>query len=234
MKTKILTIIAGFLILINPIYGQFSDSDVTIVVTGLSETYTKKFKENKSVLIKALNDSDLPTEIKPLKLEINYQNQKGYVKLTINFDVEKIYSTSSQYKSHGDQFRAFGKGISFFFQHQLMLCLSEYKFAVASEGYSVKKDLAAFESVLALKKSTGDIMNVYAYNRVGNGYEGMYPHYFYSNIDMKISGKEYSTECGNINNLNDMKMFFVKEVEGIDGQKTGAYYFCKFYNIPVY
>ncbi len=233
MKANFLTIVTGLMILFNSAYAQFTDSDVTLVVTGLSETYSKKFKENKSVFIEALNNSELPTEIKPLKLEVNFKNEQGFVKLTINFNVDKIYSDGSRYKSHGDQFRAFGKGISFYFQNQLMLCLSEYKFAVAREGYSVKTDLADFESVLTLKKSTGDIMNVYAYNRVGNGYGGMYPYYFYSNIDMKIAGKIYSTECGNLKTLNDMKMFFVEDLEGLDGQKTGAYYFCKFYNIPL-
>ncbi|MDS1031561.1 hypothetical protein RDV77_02850 [Porphyromonadaceae sp. NP-X] len=234
MKAKLLTIVTGLMILFNPVYAQFTDSDVTLVVTGLSETYSKKFKENKSVFIEALNNSELPTEIKPLKIEVNYKNEQGFVKLTINFNVDKIYSDGSRYKSHGDQFRAFGKGISFYFQNQLMLCLSEYKFAVEREGYSVKTDLADFESVLTLKKSTGDIMNVYAYNRVGNGYGGMYPYYFYSTIDMKIAGKTYSTECGNLKTLNDMKMFFVEDLEGLDGQKTGAYYFCKFFNISVY
>jgi hypothetical protein len=233
MKAKLLTIVTGLMILFNPAYAQFTDSDVTLVVTGLSETYSKKFKENKSVFIEALNNTELPTSIKPLRIEVNYKNEQGFVKLTINFSVDKIYSDGSQYKSHGDQFRAFGKGISFYFQNQLMLCLSEYKFAVAREGYSVKTDLADFESVLTLKKATGDIMNVYAYNRVGNGYGGMYPYYFYSTIDMKIAGKTYSTECGNLKTLNDMKMFFVEDLEGLDGQKTGAYYFCKFYNIPL-
>lgn len=232
MKTRILTIIAGLMILINPIYGQFVDSDVTLVVTGLSEANSKKFKENKSVLIESLNSSGLPNDIKPLKLEVNYKNEQGLVKLTINFDTDKIYTDGSRYKSHGNQFGAFGKGISFYFHHQLMLSLSEYKFAVAREGYSINKDLAGFESVLTLKKTSGDMMHIYAYNRVGNGYGGMYPYYFYSTIDMKIAGKAYSTECGNMKSLNDMKMFFVKDIEGLDGLKTGAFYFCKFYNIP--
>lgn len=233
MKAKFFIIIVELLILINPIYGQFSDSDVTLIVTGLSETYAKKFKDNKSIFIEALNNYDIPTEIKPLKLEITYKNEQGYVKLTINFNVDKIYTTGSRYKRHGDQFRAFGKGISFYFHNQLMNCLSEYKFSVAREGYLVNNDLANFESVLTLKKSNGDFMNVYAYNRIGNGYGGMFPYYFYSTIDMKIAGKTYSTECGNMKALNEMKMFFVKKIEGLDGQKTGAYYFCKFYNIPV-
>lgn len=233
MKTKILTIIAGLMILFNPIYGQFIDSDVTLVVTGLSETYSKKFKENKSVFIKALNNFDLPTEIKPLKLEVNYKDEQGFIKLTINFNMDKIYSEGSPYKSHGDQYRAFGKGISFYFQNQLMYCLDEYKLAVAKEGYSIKNDLANFESVLTLKKSNGDMLNIYAYNNVGNAYGGMSSHYFYSTIDIKIAGKSYSTECGNIKALNEMKMFFIKELEGLDGQKTDAYSFCKFFNIPV-
>lgn len=233
MKTKLLTIITGLMILFNPAYAQFIDSDVTLVLTGLSETYSKKFNENKSVFIEALNKYELPSVIKPLKLEVNYKNEQGFVKLTINFDVDKIYSDGSSYKSHGDQFKAFGKGISFYFQNQLMLCLSEYKLAVAREGYSIKTDLANFGSILALKKSTGDIMNIYAYNRVENGYAGMYPCYFYSNIDMKIAGKIYSTECGNIKTLNDLKMFFAGDLEELDGKKTGAFYFCKFYNIPL-
>ncbi len=233
MKMKFFSIITGLLILINPIYGQFTSSDVTIKITGLSETYSKKFNDNKAAFIEALNKSNLPTDIKPLQIEVNYKDNKGYVILIINFDIDKIYSNGSQYQRHGIQYKAFGKGISFYFHNQLMNCLSEYKFMVAREGYSINNDLANFESVLTLKKTNGDIMNVYAYNRVGNGYGGMFPYYFYSTIHMKIGGKAYTTECGNLKTLNDMKMFFVENLEGLDGQKTGAYYFCKFYNIPV-
>lgn len=234
MKAKSLTTLVALMFFLNSAYAQFSNSDVTLVVTGLSETSTKKFKENKSIFIEALNKYEIPDEIKPLKLEVSYKNKQGFVKLTVNLDINKIYSNDSKYKSHGDQFRAYGKVISFYLQDQLMRSLSEYKFAVAREGYSVKKDLADFESVLSLKKATGDIMNVYAYNSVGNGgYGGLYPYYFYSKIDMRIGGKVYKTECGNIDNLNDYKIFFVEDIEGLDGKKTGAYYFCKFYNIPL-
>lgn len=233
MKTKILLLI-GLAIYLNPIFAQLSDTDVTLKVTGLSDTYAQKFKEKKQVFIDALNNSDLPSSIKPIILDVKYKDNKGYVKLTIDFKVNEIYSESSQYKKHGNQFRAFGKGISFIFQHQLMLCLSEYKFAVAREGYSVNNELASFESVLSLKKSSGDILQVYAYNRTNSGYGGgLFPYYFFSTINMKIGGKSYSTECGNMKTLNDMKMFFVKKLEGLDGVKTGAFYFCKFFNIPV-
>ncbi len=220
----------GLVFFLNPIFAQFTDSDVTLTITGLSATNSQKFKENKKVFIDALNNSGLPSDIKPLKLEINYKENAGSIKLTINFDSEKIYSENSQYKRHGNQYQAFGKGISFYFHHQIMLCISEYKLSAARDGYSVKADLANFESILCLKKSSGDIMYVYAYNRFSGG---LFPYYFNSNVDMKISGKNYSTECGNLKTLNDMKHFFVNDLEETDGQKTGAYYFCKFYNITV-
>ena len=235
MKTRLILLIIGFAISFNSAFAQFNDSDVKLSIEGLSDTYAQKFKDKKQTFIDALNNSDLPSSIKPLKLDVKFEDNKGYVKLTVDFDVNKIYSETSQYKKHGNQFRAFGKGISFIFQHQLMLCLSEYKFAVAREGYSVNNQLAGFESVVSLEKSNGDILQVYAYNRTNNGYGGggLFPYYFFSTINMKIGGKNYSTECGNMKTLNDMKMFFVKELEGLDGQKTGAYYFCKFFNIPV-
>lgn len=218
-----------------PIYGQFLDSDVVLTVNGLSDDFTKKFKEHKSNLIASLNNAGLPPEIKPIKVEVNYKNGIGYVRMTVNFDVKSIYGESSHYKNHESLFNSFGKGISFLFHNQLFSCLSEYKFVVAKDNNFVKIDLANFESILTLKKLSGDIMNIYGYNELGNGYQvPLYPHYFYSNIQMKISGKLYSTECANINSLNELKMFYLKDIFGLDGKKdVGVIYFCKFYNIPL-
>jgi hypothetical protein len=153
--------------------------------------------------------------------------------MSINFKPESIYSEGSQYYKHGRQFQAFGKGISFYFQHQLMKVLSEYKYAVARNGYSINKDLSEFESILCLRKVNGDLMDIYAYNILDTeGNSGsVYPYYFYSTIDMKIANIIYKTDCGNSNTLEEMKFFYVKDLVGLDGKRTGAYYFCEFYNL---
>lgn len=225
MKTKILIIIAGLMACLNPIFAQFSNDDVNLNVKGLSENHSEKFKANKTVFIESLNSSNLPASIKPLELEINYENNQGIVNLIIEFAPDKIYSEGSRYKRHGNQYRFFGKGVSFYFHHQLMVCLSEYKFAVAREDFPINKEIADFNSALTLEKPNGDKMKVYAYNQIGSGPNGLYPYYFYSNVDIQIAGKTYTTDCKDSKKLNDSKMFFVKDLEKLNGQKTGAYYF---------
>jgi len=93
------------------------------------------------------------------------------------------------------------------------------------------KDLLEFESTVKCKKANGDSVNFYAYNYLNS--QGFYPYTFYKNAHISIAGKVYETETSNTKTLNDMKFFMVGKTTGLDGSKTGAYYFCKFFNVEM-
>lgn len=229
MKQRLLTLTI-LLLVSSKSFCQFTDSDITITTKGLSEEYATRFtdSENKSAFVSILNQLNIPHEIAPIKLTVTYENGAGDVTAEINYDHDKIFS-NSQYDSHNRQWSRWGTGISFYLQNQVLTALSQYKKSVATEGYMMDKDLLKFESTVKCKKSNGDFVNVYAYNYLDS--RGFYPYTFYKNVHISISGKVYETESANTKTLNEMKFFMVGKTTGLDGSKTGAYYFCKFFNI---
>lgn len=210
-------------------FCQFFESDITITTKGLSDEYASRFKENVNIFTETLNQLSVPSSIKPIKMEVIYENGEEYVLVTINYNHSEIFSDYSTYTSLTKQWSGFSKGISIYLQEQIFTALSSYKKSVATKGYMMDKDLLKFESATKLKKQNGDWMIFYAYNYLDS--RGFYPHITYKNVHMQISGKTYETETGNTKMLSDMKYFAVGKTTGLDGNKTGAYYFCKFFNI---
>lgn len=229
MKQRLLTLTI-LLLVSSKSFCQFTDSDITITTKGLSEEYATRFtdSENKSAFVSILNQLNIPHDIAPIKLTVTYENGAGDVTAEINYDHDKIFS-NSQYDSHNRQWSRWGTGISFYLQNQVLTALSQYKKSVATEGYMMDKDLLKFECTVKCKKSNGDFVNVYAYNYLDS--RGFYPYTFYKNVHISIGGKIYETESANTKTLNEMKFFMVGKTTGLDGSKTGAYYFCKFFNI---
>lgn len=229
MKQRLLTL-AILLLVSSKSFCQFTDSDITITTKGLSEEYATRFtdSENKSAFVSILNQLNIPHDIAPIKLTVTYENGAGDVTAEINYDHDKIFS-NSQYDSHNRQWSRWGTGISFYLQNQVLTALSQYKKSVATEGYMMDKDLLKFESTVKCKKANGDFINVYAYNYLDS--RGFYPYTFYKNVHISIDGKIYETESANTKTLNEMKFFMVGKTTGLDGSKTGAYYFCQFFNI---
>jgi hypothetical protein len=232
MKFSIATFL--FVILFNfNSYSQFLDKDVIISTRGLSEEYATRFKEstNKEAIISILNQLGVTHDIAPIKITVSYENQEGNVIAEINYDQDKVFSVNSTYSSHNSNWSRFGAGISVFLQDQIFTALSQYKKSVATKGYLMDKDLLKFESVVKLKKSNGDWISFFAYNFLDS--RGFYPFTFYQNVYINMSGKEYSTETSNDQMLKEMRFFKVGKTTGLDGNKTGAYYFCKFFNIEM-
>lgn len=230
MKFKIFTSL--FIIFFNiKSYGQFLDKDVIITTKGLSEEYATRFKENsnKEALISTLNQLGVTHSIAPIKVTVSYEKEEGNVIAEINYNHDTIFSTNSNYSSHNSNWNRFGTGISVFLQDQIFTALSQYKKSVATKGYLMDKDLLKFESVVKLKKSNGDWISFFAYNFLDS--RGFYPFMFYHNVYINIKGKEYSTETSNAQMLKEMRFFKVGKTTGLDGNKTGASYFCQFFNI---
>lgn len=209
----------------------YSISDFTIKTKELSDKYAALFKESSKIeeLVSVFNEINISHIIAPIVITVSYENKEGSVLAEINYDHEKVFSESSDYKSHDDNFSGYGTGISVSLQDQLFTALSEYKRSVATQGWTMDNDLLKFESAIKLKKTNGDWAQFYAFNKSDS--RGTYSYVFYTNVRMQIGGKLYMTETSNNRMLNEMKYFFVGKTSGIDGNKTGAYYFCKFFNI---
>ncbi len=229
MKIKILTSAVLLLFSIQS-YGQFSDYDIIITTKGLSEEYATRFKnnENKDALISVMNQLRITHDIAPIKIIVSYEDGEGEVTAEITYDHDKVFA-NSDYSSLNSQWSKWGKGISVYLEHQIFTALSQYKRSVARIGYSMDKDLLNFVSTVKCKKANGDWVSFYAYNHFDS--QGFYPYTFYNNARIGIAGKVYETETTNSKSLNEMKFFFVGKTTGIDGAKTGAFYFCKFFNV---
>jgi hypothetical protein len=231
MKIKIFTS-AVLLLLSVQSFSQFSDHDIIITTKGLSEEYATRFRnnENKSTLISIMNQLRITHDIAPIKIIVSYADGEGEVTAEITYDHEKIFANSN-YSSLNNQWSSWGKGISVYLEHQIFTALSQYKKSVARIGYSMDKDLLNFGSTIKCKKANGDWVCFYAYNRLDS--KGFYPYTFYNNARIGIAGKVYDAETANSKSLDEMKFFFVGKTTGIDGTKTGAYYFCKFFNLQI-
>lgn len=231
MKIKILTS-AVLLLLSVQSFSQFSDHDIIITTKGLSEEYATRFRnnENKSTLISIMNQLRITHDIAPIKIIVSYADGEGEVTAEITYDHEKIFA-NSDYSHLNNQWSRWGKGISVYLEHQIFIALSQYKKSVAQIGYSMDKDLLNFGSTVKCIKENGDWVCFYAYNRLDS--KGFYPYKFYNNARIGIASKIYDTETTNFKSLDEMKFFFVGKTPGIDGTKTGAYHFCKFFNVQI-
>ena len=227
---KIFLIATIFLCISPKSYCQISDSDITITTKGLSQDYDARFKDkkNKEAFSDILNKLDVPQDIAPIKLIVNYENGEGSVTAEINYNHDKIFS-DSEYDSHNNRWSRWGTGISVYLQHKIFTALSQYKKSVATEGYQMENAILKFDSNVKCKKSNGDFIVFYAYNNLNS--QGFYPYTFYKNAHISILGKIYEAESANTTTLNEVKFFIVGKTIGLDGNKTGAYYFCKFFDI---
>lgn len=231
MKQRILAVMFLQLVSLKS-FCQFADTDITITTKGLSEEYATRFKnnQNKAVLISILNQLNVTHHIAPIKIVVTYENGVGEVTAEIIYNHDKIFA-NSDYNSHNKQWSSWGMGISVYLQSQIFTALSQYKKSVATKSYLMDKDLLKFESTVKCKKANGDFVNFYGYNYFNS--QGFYPYAFYANAYINIAGKVYETETSNIKTLNDLKFFMVGKTTGLDGSKTGAYYFCKFFNVEI-
>jgi hypothetical protein len=229
-KTK--KIVFVVLYILNSTVGLTQINDVNLKITGLSEEFANKFRNNKREIIDQLNHIDLPKSIAPVSVDVSYKNGEGWVTMSINYKKEDIFSLT-KYSSHNASLKGMGNGISFLFVDDLMTVLSVYKFDVAKDGLLINKDLSKFKSCIKLINGN-NYVQVYAWNYLGDPYsgEGVYPLLFYKNITVFFDGKKYDTETSNLTALNEMKFFYKSNDVDLSGTKSGSYYFGKFFELP--
>ena len=208
--------------------AQIVNDDISFSVKGLSNEYSIRFKENIGVFIKTLNQLKVTSSILPIKIGVIYENGEGHVDVTINYKYNEIFSEYSDYTRHNEQYSKFGEGTSLWLQNQIFIALSSYKKSVATKGYLMDKDLLNFKSCIIFKKANGDWMKFYAFNYIDS--DGLYPLVINNNVSFFVTGKSYEIKSSNTEALNKYYYFYVGKKIGLDGKKTGAYYFCDFFN----
>jgi len=232
MKTHKFIYLILILALANSVIAQetFKRSNFLVKTIGLSESYAKRFSDTTKIEDLALifNQLSITHVISPISLIISYKNGVGNVLLEFNYDHEKVFADAI-INQHNNEWSKWGTGISVYLEGQIFTALSQYKKSVATQNWSIDKELLGFDSTIKLKKQNGDYMIFYAHNDLD--YRGLLSSTFYNNVHMQIGGKKYETEAGNFNTFNKMNYFLVGKTSGVDGNKTGAYYFCKFFNI---
>lgn len=232
MKNKfgacIITMILMFCIT-SQVRSQFNTNNVTMTVTGINEEYENKFKDKLDVFIFELNDINIKPTITPLTIEVSYKDGEGYINVIINYIHEDVFNPQTKYYSQNLQWSSWGKGISIWLIEEIFDAISYYKFEVAKKEWSLDKTIHDMTISVKLVNKNKDWVMFYAHNFLNN--YGLYDWDFYKNVILYYNEKYYETKVIDYNSLEDRSFFFIdKEIE-LSGEKTGAYYFSKFFNI---
>ena len=215
---------------------QFDNSNVTIETSGFPSEYSTKLKakENIDAFTKALNLLKVPIDVAPIKIHINYE--EGKITADLNYDHEKIFSEGSYWElTHDTLFYIIYDieiGISVELPSRILTALARYQEAVSRSIYSDDYDIVELHIATKLIKENGDWLMFIGSTSIT--YEG-WGHDFYVNCYMNIDENRYETYANNNEALNDYNYFIVRSpnLMGLDGKRTGAYYFCKFYNLQM-
>lgn len=210
-------------------FSQISSSDIIVNVTGLSNEYSQKFKKSSS--IEAFVDvwnRIVDYDASPIKINVNYNNNSGWIMVAIPFNAA-TYANLDKYSRHNSQFVNIGaRGVSVLLQSEVLTAITEYKFDVAREGWTIDNRIMEFKCAVSLVKSNGDILILSGYN-YRNNRNGTYPYNLYTNAEMLINGKSIQTNTSNFKMLNDYNFFCLEPNVGMDGKRTTAYYMEEFY-----
>lgn len=211
-------------------YGQFTSNDIKIEINGLSEEYEQKFRTAAKQIPELLNKLDITSKIKPLTLEVTYEDSEvNYIRFIANFNPDSVFS-EWKYKQHQRSMQTYGDGgVSVFLIHELFSVLTEFKVTAAREGYSVDTEIIGFDNVVRLVNKKKDWVQFYSYNDM-NSY-GFFETNFYNQVHFKISNIDYELESNNYRALSQMKFFWAGKTTGLDGKPTPSYHFLKFFNL---
>ena len=91
---KILFSLTVSLVIVVSANCQLTENDISIKVSGLSEEYSAKFKDeyNVNLLLTFLNRFGVPSSVAPIEILVSYDNGQGDVTAKINYNHEEIFS----------------------------------------------------------------------------------------------------------------------------------------------
>lgn len=210
-------------------FSHISETDVHVNVTGLSNEYAQKFDKESSInrFVYVWNQL-VEYDVSSVTINVSYHNNQGWINVSIPYSAITHFN-SSKYSSHNSQFVNMGaNGISVLLEHDILSAISEYKFDVARDGWTIDNRIMGFTNAVTLVKSNGDMLILSGYN-YRNNRNGSYPFVFYINAEMLVKGKSMSTNTTNPEALNDYCFFCWEPTTGMDGKKTASYYLEEFF-----
>jgi hypothetical protein len=229
-KTKSLILIVLFLTIWNNSYSQISYNDIRVNTSGLSNLYASRFTDSVKLigLVNYLNNTNIPKCIIPISINVRYVNGVGLIVFKINYNKDSIFSDIRYFRLN-NQWRNIKNGISVCLQKQLFEAFVSYKKSVATKTpLDIDKDLLNFKISLMCEKSNKDYVLFDIYNFSSN--RGLTSN-IKNRVEICINNNLYYTESDDIKFLDEMCFFSVGKTIGLDGKKTGAFYFSNFFDL---
>lgn len=211
------------------LYSQISVSNVKVNTEGLSKEYANKFKDisNIQAFVSAWNKINIEYDVSLININIYYTNNEGLINVEIQYNPLKHFNIW-KYQSHNDEMQMYGGvGISVLLQHEILSAITEYKFSVAREDWTLNKRIIKFINAVTLTKSNGDKAIFSGYNYQMNN--GAFPFRFYNDVDLLINGKFMKAITDNYKAINEFAFFNWGETTGMDGKRNTSYYLSEFF-----
>lgn len=210
-------------------YSQISVSNVKVNTDGLSKEYANKFKDisNIQTFVSAWNRINIEYDVSLININVYYEDNEGLINVEIQYNPIKHFNIL-KYQSHNNEMQMYGGvGISVLLQNEILTAITEYKFSVAREDWTLNKRIFEFTNAVTLTKSNGDKAMFSGYNyQMSNG---SFPFRFYNNVELLINGKLMKAVTDNYKSLNDFAFFNWGETIGMDGKRTASYYLSEFF-----
>jgi len=213
---------------ITQLNAQISEKDIELQTNGISVEYENKFQENIGVFLGVLSEFGVPDAIKPILIEIIYEDGQGYIAIRANYDHEDIFARGTEYYNHNLSSRYFGDGISVGLIDQIFTALTRYKRTVATDGLDFNQDISDLTNIIRLTNNEGNWVNFYSYNYAQSGY---YRFNYYNHVLLNYNNERYTIDTNNYRALSEFKYFVIGPASGLDGEKSGNYFLRSFFKL---
>ncbi|WP_234571957.1 hypothetical protein [Rhodohalobacter sp. 614A] len=226
---KLLLIILTMLFVsITKLNAQILEEDIELQTNGISVEYENKFQENIDIFLAVLSDFGVTDAIKPIIIEISYEDRQGYIAIRAKYKHEDIFARGTEYYNHNLSSKYFGDGISVGLIDHIFTALTRYKRTVATDGLDFNQDISDLTNIIRLTNNEGNWVNFYSYNYAQSGY---YRFNYYNHVLLNHNNERYTIETVNFRALSEFKYFVIGAASGLDGKKSGNYYLRRFFQL---
>lgn len=216
-----------FMLSLFTVRSQWTPEDIRIALDNETDSPLGT-PVSRGLMASILNQLEIPQSLAPLELHLN--SDSGDIRINVRYDHEKIFEKGSLYHQHNENIihNTYNRGISVLFENKLFTALGMYvqTFVLPTRKFWP----VTFDGTLSLVKSNGDQMNFYStFQKASTGYT--------IRISEKSSGNvaliSFETTTSDPYALQKMSYYFVGKPTNKNNSKTGAYYFCKFFEIDL-
>lgn len=203
-------------------FSQFTQDDISIKVENFNTETSDKFKAQLPRFHEILNTYKISESIKPLALTVRFgENGGSFIRASFDFSPEQIYS-EGKYKQHKHRLDSYGSGgVSVLIIDELFNAISEYKWLVARNGYSIDSRIIQITNVVMLNGKNDEKVLFYSENKLNSS--GFIPFTFYNEATFKKGDNISAINGANVNALKHMKFFWPKRSLGKDDSAAAAF-----------